>query len=65
MTEEERIAAIPRLNNWKHQDDTVRDMVTVVLTAEGQQSVGHLARFRPDAFDELYEEAEVMMGNDT
>jgi hypothetical protein len=46
------------------QDDTVKAMIAAVLTAHGQPSVGHLARFNPDVFDELFEEAEAMVEND-
>ncbi len=64
MNEEERIKAIPKLNDFKLQDPTVKAMVTCVLQAWEQPTVGHLARFCPDAFDELFEEAEAMMEND-
>jgi hypothetical protein len=63
MTEQERIKAIPKLNNWKLRDVTVKAIVVCVLDAHQQPSVGHLARFCPDAFDELYEEAEAMIEN--
>lgn len=64
MNEQERIKAIPKLNDWKLQDVTVKAMVVCILDAYHQPSVGHLARFAPDAFDELFEEAEAMVTND-
>lgn len=64
MDEEQRIKAIPKLNDWKLQDVTVKAIVIHVLQANAQPTVGHLARFCPDAFDELFEEAEAMILND-
>jgi hypothetical protein len=64
MTEEERIKAIPQLNNWKRTDETVNEMVMCVLRATQQPSVGHIARFCPEQFDELFEEAEAILTND-
>lgn len=63
MTEQERIKAIPQLNAWKLRDVTVKAMVVCVLEATKQPSVGHIAHFCPDQFDELYEEAEAIMTN--
>lgn len=63
MTEEERLKAIPLLNSWKLRDVTVKAMVVCVLEAHKQPAVGHLAHYCPDAFDELFEEAEAMMQN--
>jgi hypothetical protein len=63
MTEEERIKAIPILNDWKRMDDTVKQMVQIILMAENQPTVGHLARFAPDQFDLLYEESAAIMEN--
>lgn len=65
MTEQERLKAIPILNDWKRMDDTVRDMVMTILLLERQESVGHLARFRPEIFDELYDEASAIIDNPT
>jgi hypothetical protein len=64
VNENERLKAIPQLTDWRMQDDTVKAMIAAVLTAHGQPSVGHLARFNPDVFDELFEEAEAMVEND-
>jgi hypothetical protein len=63
MTEEERVKAIPKLNDWKMRDMTVKAMVLAVLDKTGQPTVGHIARFCPEQFDELFEESEAMMQN--
>lgn len=63
MTEQERIVAIPKLMSWTHQDETVKIMVRAVLRVWDLPSVGHLARFQPDSFDELFEESEAMITN--
>lgn len=63
MTEAERIAAIPRLMDWRRQDETVALMVRTILAAEEQPDLGHLARHNPEMFDLLYEEAEAMVEN--
>lgn len=64
MTEEERIKAIPLLNDWKLRDPTVKIMVVHVLDTHGQPGTGHLARFNPEVFDDLFEECEAIMSND-
>lgn len=63
MTENERIAAIPRLMDWRRQDETVALMVRTILVGEGQPDIGSLARHNPEMFDLLYEEAEAMVEN--
>ena len=64
ISEEQRIKAIPELMVWARRDPTVKILVRVVLQSENQPSVGHLARFSPDAFDELYEESSALARND-
>jgi hypothetical protein len=63
MNEEQRIHAIPQLNNWRRTDPTVAEMCMCVMRAHQQPSVGHLARFLPETFDELFEEAQAMTEN--
>jgi hypothetical protein len=63
MTEEERIKAVSKLAEWRRRDSTVGSMVLIVCAHHDQPDVGHLARYEPDVFDELYEEAEAMMLN--
>jgi hypothetical protein len=63
MDEQGRIKAVPQINDWKQQDETVKEIVMVVLRHHNQPSVGHLARFCPDDFDELYDECEAMFSN--
>jgi hypothetical protein len=64
VTEDERIKAVPPLNDMRKQDDTIKEIVMIVLRAHGQPSVGHLAHYEPESFDELFEEAEAIFGND-
>ena len=64
VDEQERREAVAKLMDWSRQDDTVRRMIHVVCLAHKQPAVGHLARYVPEIFDELFEEAEAMMGND-
>jgi hypothetical protein len=63
VSEEMRLEAISHLMVWKANDPTVAQMCGVVLTHLCQPSIGHLARFEPEAFDELYEEASAMVRN--
>lgn len=65
MIEAERIKAVPLLMRWQHQDATVRTVVRAVLAHHAVAAIGHLARFEPDVFDELFEECEALIGNDT
>lgn len=58
MDEQQRLLAINQLNDWRRESSDVDLMVTIVLRAEGQPTVGHLARFNPEVFDLLHEEAE-------
>jgi hypothetical protein len=64
VTEAERIKAINEINNWKNEDDTVKIVVREVLRAAEQPSVGHLARFEPGVFDDLYDECMALVAND-
>lgn len=65
MTEQERLKAINVLNDWRRESpDVIALMIAAVLKHHDQPSVGHLARFHPDAFDDLYEEAEAFMSED-
>jgi len=60
MTEDERLSAVSRLRDWGRKDKDIGIMIGVVLGAENQPSIGHLARFMPEVFDNLYEEMEAM-----
>ena len=63
MNEQERLLAINKMMDWRHDDETVKVIILEVLRATGQASLGHLARFDPDAFDELYDECGAMVEN--
>jgi hypothetical protein len=63
VTEEMRLEAINNLMKWQ-TDPTVRELTRVVLKAHEQPAIGHLARFCPDDFDDLYEEASGLVRND-
>lgn len=63
MRESDRIKAIPILNDWKRQDPTVAELVAIILDIENQPSVGHMARFKPEVFDVMYEEAAALIEN--
>ena len=62
MTEDERLPAVSRLRDWGRKDKDIGIMIGMVLQAEAQPSIGHLARFTPEVFDDLYEEMEAMVG---
>lgn len=62
MTEEERLTAVLKLRDWGRADRDITLIITTVMLAENQPSIGHLARFKPEVFDELYEEMEAMVG---
>lgn len=62
MTEQERLNGILKLREWMRSDTDIARMVAVVCAAEGQPHVGHLAHFKPDVFDLVYEEMEAMAG---
>lgn len=64
VTDEMRLIAINHLIVWKANDPTVQRMCDVVLTHLCQPSIGHLARYEPEVFDELYEECSAMVRND-
>lgn len=63
LTEKERERAIVTLADLRRQDETVKMMVNIVLSAEGQPSIGHLARYCPEQFDILFEEASAIAEN--
>ena len=64
VTEEMRLEAINNLIRWQVEDPTVKALVRAVIVASGQPSIGHIARFEPDLFDELYEECAAFTRND-
>lgn len=62
MTEQERLVALGQLRGWCQTDKDIRSMTALVCRAELEPDIGHLARFKPEAFDMLYEEMEAMVG---
>lgn len=63
VAEQERLAALNKLRDWKASDPTVASMVNIVCAHHSQPDIGHLARFEPDVFDDLFEECEAMVLN--
>lgn len=64
VTETMRLEAINNLMRWQTQDMTAKAIIKAVLAGHNQPSIGHLARFCPDAFDEMYEETSALVRND-
>jgi len=62
VKEAERVAAVARLFKLLKTDPDFPMMCAVVCKAWAQPDIGHLARFCPDAFDELYEEIVALVG---
>lgn len=60
MTEEERLAALGKLRGFVRSDRDLGMMVSIVCRESGVPNMGHLARFHPEVFDDLYEEMEAM-----
>lgn len=62
--ESQRVHAVAQLFKLLKTDPDFPRMCAVVCKAWKQPDIGHLARFCPDAFDELYEEVVALAGED-
>lgn len=59
-----RLQAINDLMKWERQDVTVKFLIRAVLAQRSVPSLGHLARYMPTEFDDMYEEASALVRND-